>query len=84
MTQPLTCRACGKFRSETARKENALCRSCAGKQQGRKRGKLYKFASEKVSEKQARKPTSSWWTKPRPDFEEAAKRMAGNGWELPK
>jgi hypothetical protein len=78
----LTCRVCGRQRGPTARAENVMCRACAGKTQGRKRGKAYAFASETAKDKAMRKPTNSWWTEPRADYVEAAKRMAGNGWEL--
>jgi hypothetical protein len=82
MTQPLTCRSCGKPRGVNARAENALCRSCSGKQQGRKRGKAYKFTSETVADRAVRMPTSSWWLEPGANYKAAAKRMAGNGWEV--
>jgi hypothetical protein len=30
-----------------------------------------------------RAPAGSWWLEPDADYAEEAKRMAGNGWELP-
>jgi predicted amidophosphoribosyltransferase len=79
----MTQRYCRSCRKPITHRSKGLCHSCAASLSGKRHGKANRITWETAKDKAVRnKTTESFWTKPKPDFAEAARRMAGNGWEV--